>query len=177
MRTSTGIVAALATAGLIAGAAAVPASARPAAPAPTIVDVALAANAEDGAFEGQLDTLIAAVVCNPGVLAALSARGQRTVFAPTDDAFAELGLTPTTVCATPGLAGILTYHVTNGRRDAGSVLGAASLRMLNRDRVTVDAENVALIDGKDRVANIIAVNVPASNGIIHAIDNVLLPPS
>lgn len=180
MRKSTGVVAALAAAGLVAGAAAVPASARPAAPAPTIVDVAVAANAPDGAFPGVFDTLIAAVTCDDfdgAIVKALSARGQRTVFAPTDAAFAKIDLTPANVCETPGLADILTYHVTNGRRDAASVLDASSMRMLNRDRVTVNAADVQLIDGQDRPATIIVTDVPASNGIIHAIDNVLLPPS
>ena len=101
------------------------------------------------------------------------------MFAPTDDAFANLGLTPENVCAAlpaPVLADVLTYHVTNGRRDAASVLDASSMRMLNRDRVTVNAADVQLIDGLGRPANIIVTDVPASNGIIHAIDSVLLPP-
>ena len=54
-----------------------------------IVQTALAANAEGGAFEGQFDTLIAAVLAaDPVVLETLSGKGKFTVFAPTDDAFA-----------------------------------------------------------------------------------------
>jgi uncharacterized surface protein with fasciclin (FAS1) repeats len=51
------------------------------------------------------------------------------------------------------------------------------MRMLNGDRVKVDAANVSLVDGKGRVAKIIVTNVPASNGITHAIDSVVLPPA
>jgi hypothetical protein len=59
--------------------------AKSAPPGPTIVDVALAANAEGGPFEGQLDSLIAAVLAaDPIVLDTLSGNGQFTVFAPTD---------------------------------------------------------------------------------------------
>jgi hypothetical protein len=66
-------------------------------PGPTLVDVAIAVNTE-GPFAGQFDTLIAAVLAaDPAVLKTLSGNGQFTVFAPTDDAFAALGLNPTNI--------------------------------------------------------------------------------
>jgi uncharacterized surface protein with fasciclin (FAS1) repeats len=181
MRNSIRIAATVASAGLVAAAMAAPATARPAAPSPTIVDVASAANAS-GDYAGLFDTVLAAATCESldgAIVDALSARGQRTLFAPIDSAFQAIGYTPENVCEIPAaaLADILTYHVTNGRRDASSVLDASSMRMLNGDRVVVDAPNVSLVDGKGRVANIIVTNVPASNGIIHAIDSVLLPPA
>lgn len=180
MRKSTGIVATAIAAGLAVGTMAAPVAAKPAAPSPTIVDVAVAVNSE-GSFAGLFDTVITAATCESfdgAIENALSARGQRTLFAPTDDAFADLGLNPSNVCSalsTEVLADVLTYHVTNGRRDAGSVLDASSLRMLNGDRV--QQSGGVLTDGLGRESNIIVTDVPASNGIIHAIDSVLLPPN
>jgi uncharacterized surface protein with fasciclin (FAS1) repeats len=145
--------------------------ARPPAPN-SIVDVAVAANAEGGAYEGVFDTLITAVLCaDPAVAATLSQRGQYTVFAPTDDAFALAGLNPSNVCSTfdqATLTEVLLYHVAKGRRDAASVTTSDSIRMLNGEFTAIDG---ATIDGR----NIIVTDVPASNGIIHAIDGVLLP--
>jgi uncharacterized surface protein with fasciclin (FAS1) repeats len=178
MRTSTRIAATVASAGLIAAAMAAPASAKPVAPSPTIVDVASAVNAS-GPYAGLFDTVLTAATCESldgAVFNALSARGQRTLFAPIDPAFEALGLTPGNVCDVPAgvLADVLTYHVTNGRRDASSVVDASSLRMLNGDRVKQSGG--VLTDGLGRPSNIIVTDVPASNGIIHAIDSVLLPP-
>jgi uncharacterized surface protein with fasciclin (FAS1) repeats len=178
MRTSTRIAATVASAGLIAAAMAAPASARPAAPSPTIVDVAVAVNSE-GPFAGLFDTVLTAATCDSfdgAIVDALSARGQRTLFAPIDPAFEAIGLTPENVCDVPSavLGDVLTYHVTNGRRDAASVIDASSLRMLNRDRVMQSGG--VLTDGLGRPSNIIVTDVFASNGVIHAIDSVLLPP-
>jgi uncharacterized surface protein with fasciclin (FAS1) repeats len=158
--------------------ATVPAGAKQPKPAPNIVSTAVEVNSS-GAFAGQFDTVIAAALCTPGIVDALSARGQLTLFAPTDDAFANLGLTPENVCSAlpqATLADVLTYHVAKGNRDAASVLDSTQIRMLNGDRVTVDAPAVALIDGLGRQANIIVTDVAAGNGVIHAIDSVLLPP-
>lgn len=136
---------------------------------PTIVDVALSVNAETGEFS----TLIAAVV-EAGLLDDLSAVGQRTVFAPTDAAFAALGLNAGNI-GTVGeetLRNILLFHVANGRRDAGDVTSSDRIRMLNGDfnEITVLGSE-AFIGG----AQIIGTDVPASNGYIHVIDAVLLP--
>jgi uncharacterized surface protein with fasciclin (FAS1) repeats len=144
------------------------AEARQAAASPSIVEVALAVNAPGSPFAGAFDTLIAAVGCSPDIAGVLSQKGQYTVFAPTDDAFAELGLTAANVCSVPGLSGILAYHAANGRRDAADVVSSSQIRMLNGQFTEIDG---ATIDGQ----NIIVTDVPASNGIIHAIDGVLLP--
>lgn len=151
--------------------------ARPPAASPSIVETALAVNGEGSPFAGVFDTLIAAVTCpsQSGVLKVLSSRGQHTVFAPTDDAFAALGLSPDNVCgALPDevLSDVLSYHVAKGRRDAGAVLSSTRIRMLNGEFTSIDGGAVT-IDGN----NIIVTDVPASNGIIHAIDGVLLPSS
>jgi uncharacterized surface protein with fasciclin (FAS1) repeats len=140
-----------------------------AADSPTLVDVALSVNAETGEFS----TLIAAVVA-AGLVDELSARGQRTVFAPTDAAFAELGLDADGVAALPveTLRNILLYHVAPGRRYAASVVEADRIRMANGGFTTVRVtDGVAYIND----AAIVATDVEASNGIIHVIGGVLMP--
>jgi uncharacterized surface protein with fasciclin (FAS1) repeats len=69
---------------------------------------------------------------------------------------------------------VLTYHVTRGDRNSTSVLAAGSVRMLddNTARVMVNG-GVPMIEN----ANIVATDIRASNGTIHVIDAVLLPPS
>lgn len=141
----------------------------------TIVDVAIAVNTE-GPFAGQFDTLIAAVLAaDPAVLQRLTAKRQSTVFAPTDDAFAALGLTPETVQTLDVgfLTEVLLYHVLNGRRDSNDVL--ASTRLRTAQGGFLKQSSGSLTDNLGRTANIIVVDVPASNGIIHAIDAVVLP--
>lgn len=137
---------------------------------PTVVEVALAVNGETGEFS----TLIAAVVA-ADLVDALSTRGQRTVFAPTDAAFAELGLNAGNIAGaldSEALTDILLYHVAPGRRAAQSVVNARQIRMLNGgfNDIWVD-DSGAYIGG----ARIIQTDVEASNGIIHVIDAVLLP--
>jgi uncharacterized surface protein with fasciclin (FAS1) repeats len=140
-----------------------------------IVDTAIALNAS-GPYANQFDTLIALVV-QLDLADALSARGQLTVFAPTDLAFENsLNLTTAGVPAAIEALGadtvrnIVLYHVARGERDAASVLGSSKIRMLNGDFAAVNASAVT-IDG----APIIVPNVPASNGIIHAVGAVLIP--
>jgi uncharacterized surface protein with fasciclin (FAS1) repeats len=145
----------------------------------TIVEIVLA---DDGEF----DVLQAAVI-EAGLVGALSSTGnQYTVFAPTDWAFVATfrsllgnnGLTEADVIAfvdaggvdtafgDGALADILLFHVTNGRRTATSVVRAPGYTMLNGDRLS----RAQLLD-----AGIAAVDLSASNGVIHVIDWVLLP--
>jgi uncharacterized surface protein with fasciclin (FAS1) repeats len=144
---------------------------------PTIVDVAIALNT-DGPFAGQFDTLIAAVLAaDPIVLDTLSGNGKRTVFAPTDDAFAALGLDPSTIGSldTGFLTQVLVYHVARGERTAADVVPAERIRMLGGGFLYKEAGSATLVDNLGRNANIIVTDVPAANGIIHAIDAVVLP--
>jgi uncharacterized surface protein with fasciclin (FAS1) repeats len=141
----------------------------------TIVDVAIAVNNE-GPFAGAFDTLIAAVLAaDPAVFETLSGNGQHTVFAPTDDAFAALGLDETNVDTLPqeALTQILLYHVAKGRRYAADVIDSERIRTLQGDFLFQDGG--VLTDNLDRDANIIVTEVEAANGIIHAIDAVVLP--
>lgn len=138
----------------------------------TIVDVAVAA--------GDFTTLVAAVDA-ADLVETLSGEGPFTVFAPNDAAFAaaldSLGLTAEELLAdTETLTSILTYHVVPGKVMAADVvtLDGQSVATVNGAEVTisVDGENVMVNE-----ANVIAVDVEASNGVIHVIDSVLLPPA
>jgi uncharacterized surface protein with fasciclin (FAS1) repeats len=152
-----------------------PAAAKKAAKTPSIVDVAIAVNSS-GPYAGAFDTLIAAVLAaDPAVVQTLSSRAQYTVFAPTDDAFAKLGLNPDNIGTVPqaDLTNILLYHVAYGRRYAADVLASDQIRMLNGGFVYQSGG--VLTDAQGRTSTIIVTDVAASNGIIHAIDNVLLP--
>lgn len=146
-----------------------------------IVDVATALNSE-GDFAGAFDTLIAAVLAaDPAVVQTLTGNGQHTVFAPTDMAFEMLGITADNLgdllddgtLTVEGLTQILLYHVAHGRRYAEDVLASEQIRMLNRE--FVQQAGGVLTDNQGGMATIIAVDVPAANGVIHAIDAVLLP--
>ena len=166
---------ALLTGALAVGIIAAPAAAKqPDMSGSNIVDTAIAVNTDvKSPYFGQFDTLIKLVV-DLELVDALSARGQLTVFAPTDTAFQRLfdKLTPEQEAAlTPAiLTDIVLYHVAKGERDAAEVLGSSKIRMLNGGFAMVDAAAVT-IDG----AKIEFVNVPASNGIIHVVSDVLLP--
>ena len=139
---------------------------------PTIVDVAAFVNSQSGEFE----TLIAAVnAADPAVAATLTGGGQHTVFAPTDAAFAALGLNPTNLCvlSTDDLTKILLYHVARGNRDAGEVTSSDTIRTLLGARL--EQANGVLTDQLGRSADIVIPDVPAANGIIHVINAVVLP--
>jgi uncharacterized surface protein with fasciclin (FAS1) repeats len=139
---------------------------------PTIVDVAAFVNSQSGEFE----TLIAAVnAADPAVAATLTGGGQHTVFAPTNAAFAALGLNPTNLCllSTDDLTKILLYHVARGNRDAGEVTSSDTIRTLLGARL--EQANGVLKDQLGRSADIVMPNVPAANGIIHVINAVVLP--
>jgi uncharacterized surface protein with fasciclin (FAS1) repeats len=150
-------------------------SAQAAAKSNTIVDVALAANAQTGEFSILIAALQAA---DPAVLATLSGKGQFTVFAPTDAAFIallnELKLTPDQLLSNKALVTqVLLYHVARGNRDSDEVLGSSRIRTLNGGFLSQNGG--VLTDANGRSANIIAVDIKASNGVIHVIDRVVLP--
>ncbi|MGA1080518.1 MAG: fasciclin domain-containing protein [Steroidobacteraceae bacterium] len=145
---------------------------------PSLVDVAIAANTE-GPYAGSFDVLLAAVgAAEPVVATALSTRGQLTVFAPTDTAFeallAELNVTAEDLLAsTELLTDVLLYHVSNGRQPSNAVLGKRQIRMLKGGFVY--QSNGILTDNNGREVGFVVTDIPASNGVIHVIDTVLLP--
>jgi uncharacterized surface protein with fasciclin (FAS1) repeats len=125
-------------------------------------------------------TLVEAVV-KADLVGTLSGAGPFTVFAPTNDAFsaalAELSITKDQLLADPGLASILTYHVVSGdvrAADVAALPKPAAVATLQGSTFSVDV-NLAITDGSGRVAMLVATDVIASNGVIHAINKVLLP--
>jgi uncharacterized surface protein with fasciclin (FAS1) repeats len=134
----------------------------------TIVDVAV----EAGSFE----TLVAAVTA-ADLVDALSAEGPLTVFAPTDDAFAALpdGLVDCLLLPenSEALTSILTYHVVDGEV-MSTDLTDGPVATLQGEDITVDlTDGVTLNDS----VMVVTADVEASNGVIHVIDGVLVPPS
>ncbi|MDW8337559.1 MAG: fasciclin domain-containing protein [Thermoleophilia bacterium] len=178
MKKLLSLAAVLAATALVVVAVVAPAAAkgRPAAPSPSLVDTAIAANAATG---GQFSVLLCLVTRYPDLVAVLSQRGQHTVFAPTNAAFAQLGLDDSNCAAfqeanAAAVREILAYHVAVGRRDAASVASATRIRMLNGRfaRISVTPDGVFV-----NASRIVLPDVAATNGIIHVIDAVLIPPT
>jgi uncharacterized surface protein with fasciclin (FAS1) repeats len=141
-----------------------------------LAETAAAANSS-GPYAGSFDTLLAAVgAADPAVLEKLTSPGQVTVFAPTDDAFAAAGLDETSVATAfsqADLTKILLYHVAPGRQSASSVTKKKQIRTLAGMFLAVNG--AVLTDELGRDSNILVTDVEADNGVIHAIDSVLLP--
>lgn len=112
-----------------------------------------------------------------GLTETLSGQGPFTIFAPTDEAFAALPPGALEALLQPEnretLVQILTYHVVPGRV-ASSNLQPGAVTTVAGAPVTVQ-----ITDGKVRVndANVVRADIPASNGVIHVIDRVILPPT
>jgi uncharacterized surface protein with fasciclin (FAS1) repeats len=129
----------------------------------------------------QLSTLVAAIKA-AGLVHTLEGDGPFTVFAPTNRAFAALPKGTLKTLLEPAnkneLASILTYHVVPGALQA-SQIQPGSVKTVNGASFTVSTANgkVAITDGKGRTAQVIKANVIASNGVIHVINGVLLPPA
>jgi len=134
-----------------------------------IVDTAVA----NGSFR-----TLAALLTEAGLVETLKGDGPFTVFAPTDAAFAKLPAGTLDNLLKPEnkaqLTAILTYHVVAGRVPVADVLKLTSAKTVNgaEVRVRVDGSKVQLND-----SNVVATDIAASNGIIHVIDAVLLPPA
>ena len=134
---------------------------------PSIVEIAI------GATPGEFNTLVAAVVA-ADLVDVLNGKRQFTVFAPTDAAFAELGLNPGNIgdLDKAALTNILLYHVVPGSRLSQSVVTARQLRTVNKDFLKVNGTELT---ANNSTANIVAADIKARNGVIHVIDAVLLP--
>lgn len=125
--------------------------------------------------EGEFDTLVAALQCT-GLDKVVSSKWVRlTVFAPTDAAFEKLELNSDNVCSAfskRDLRNILLYHVTWGTKDSSEVLSRNSLRMLNWQRAKIDATVPSIANAE---LNTALLDIKASNGIIHVVNDVMLP--
>lgn len=132
---------------------------------------------ETAVAAGKFNTLLAAAKA-VGLVEALQGKGPLTVFAPTDEAFAKLGSATIESLLRPEnrgkLAAILKYHVVAGRVSASDAVRASSATpLLAKTKLTF-----TIREGRLRVqdATVIANDVGASNGVIHVIDSVLMPP-
>jgi uncharacterized surface protein with fasciclin (FAS1) repeats len=137
-----------------------------AAPELDIVDTAV----EAGSF-----TTLATLLTDAGLVETLKGDGPFTVFAPTDDAFAAVPQeTLDALAADPDLlTSVLTYHVVAGEVPAADVT-AGSVETLNGESIEITTDGGVTINGSSTVTT---ADVFATNGVIHVIDAVLLPPS
>jgi transforming growth factor-beta-induced protein len=135
-----------------------------------IVDTAVA----DGRF-----TTLAAALGTADLVDTLKGEGPFTVFAPTDDAFAKLPEGTVESLLLPEnleqLKSILLYHVVSGK-----VMASDVVTLTSADTVSGEAVSIKVEDGKvylNDTVEVIITDVEASNGVIHVIDSVLLPPA
>ena len=131
-----------------------------------IVDIA--------AGNDQFETLVAAVQA-ADLVDTLKGDGPFTVFAPTDDAFAALPDGTLDVLLKPEnkatLTAILTYHVVAGKVMSTDLQDDTTTPTVQGDTVAIDLDNGPMIDN----ANVVTADIEAANGVIHAIDAVILP--
>ena len=121
------------------------------------------------------NSLVAAVI-QAELLTTLQGEGPFTLFAPTDQAFADAGIDLASLDTPEGkvaLTDILLYHVHSGSVSAANITEGMKLQMVNGDNATLSLIGQASIDG----ANITLADVMSANGIIHVIDKVLMPPA
>ncbi len=153
----------------IATAVALAASIAPAAKAEhhekDIVDTAVAA--------GQFKTLASALTA-AGLIETLKGEGPFTVFAPTDEAFAKIPKSDldAILADKDKLTKILTYHVVAGKVTAADVVKLSEAKTVEGQSVKIDASDGVKVNG----AKVVKADVMASNGVIHVVDSVLLPP-
>ena len=144
-----------------------------------IVDVAVKA--------GSFKTLVAAVKA-AGLVDALKGPGPLTVFAPTDDAFNALEKSkPGTIAMLlkpenkETLKGILLYHVVKGKIEAADVMKLKSgtkVESLAGGKITVSiGKKGVVLNPHSQKAKVVKTDIEASNGVIHVIDAVIMPPT
>jgi transforming growth factor-beta-induced protein len=158
----------------------IPAIVVPPAPEPepvplvSVMDTLKALN-EAGDRKGQFDTFLAAVEAADSIVLDKLAGEGITLFVPTDDACAALGLTPANIAAHDKLVltDVLLYHIAPAKLTAADVLAAASITMTKGGAVQ-QADGV-LTDNVGGQAKIVGQDIEASNGMIQIINAVLLP--
>jgi uncharacterized surface protein with fasciclin (FAS1) repeats len=134
-----------------------------------IVDTAIAA--------GTFKTLVTAVKA-AGLVETLKSKGPFTVLAPNDEAFAKLpkGTLEGLLKDIPKLKAVLNYHVISGKVMAADVVKLKTAMTVQGQEVKIDASKWHLHKNpKINGANVLKADISANNGVIHMIDNVLLP--
>jgi len=147
-----------------------------------VAAVSFSANAQSKDIVGlavgneNLSTLVAAVKAG-GLVETLQGDGPFTVFAPTNEAFAALPAGTLEMLLKPEnkdkLVAILTYHVVAGKVLSTDLKEGMQAATVQGSKVTVSLKGGAKISG----ANVVAADVMASNGVVHVIDKVILPPN
>lgn len=124
---------------------------------------------------GDFTTLVKALKA-AGLVETLEGKGPFTVFAPTDQAFANLpaGTLDALLKDPEKLRSVLTYHVVAGRVPAAEAMKLSHAKTVNGASLALE-----MADGHLKVddATVVKADIRASNGVIHVIDRVLLPPS
>jgi len=116
------------------------------------------------------NTLVTAVI-QAGLLETLQGEGPFTVFAPTDQAFTDAGIDLSTLNQSQ-LSDILLYHVLGSSVQSSAITDGLEITMVNGDNATFSTTSGVMISG----ANVTLADVNTSNGVIHVIDKVLMPP-
>jgi uncharacterized surface protein with fasciclin (FAS1) repeats len=134
-----------------------------------IVDTAVAA----GSF-----TTLAKALTAADLVSTVKGPGPFTVFAPTDEAFAKLPAGTLENLLKPEnkamLKRVLTYHVVSGKVMAADVVKLDSAKAVSGDTLSITHKGSAVMVDK---AKVVKTDIAASNGVIHVVDTVLLPPS
>ena len=134
-----------------------------------IIDTAVAA--------GSFKTLAAALTA-AGLVDTLNSAGPFTVFAPTDDAFAKLpeGTVDKLLKDVPKLTAILTYHVLSGKVMAADVMkmDGKTAKTVNGADLKISTQGGVNLNGSVHVTK---TDIDCSNGLIHVVDAVLMPPA
>ena len=142
-------------------------------------------NAASATDNPEFTTLLAAVqAADPAVLKTLSGDGPFTVFAPTDAAFAaalqSLNLSAEHLLASPDLTNILLYHVIPGHISATTLVAAIGTTGVKVVTLSGGLLSFNVVDGNVVIndgPSVVTTDIEASNGVIHVIDGVLLPPT
>lgn len=121
-------------------------------------------------------TTLATALKAAGLVDALQGEGPFTVFAPTDEAFAKLppGTVEALLKDIPKLKEILLYHVVPGKVTAQQVASLRTATTLQGSTITVGTSGGGVTINN---AKVVATDVMASNGVIHVLDTVILPPA
>ncbi len=121
---------------------------------------------------GAFTTLLTAIE-RAGLGPTLAEDGPFTVFAPHDDAFAELpkGAVDSLLAERDTLASVLTYHLVPGRLPVAEVASLRRVHTLQGERLRLSLDVEVHVDG----ARVLDADIEASNGLIHVVDRVLLP--
>jgi uncharacterized surface protein with fasciclin (FAS1) repeats len=148
-----------------------------------------AKNIIENAVNSKDHTTLVAAVKAAGLVETLQGKGPFTVFAPTNDAFENLPEGTVSTLLKPEnkakLQGILTYHVLAGKYDFNALAkaikdgnGSATMKTVAGGTLTFmmnGSHNIMIKDENGGVANISTYDVTQSNGVIHVLDQVLLP--